>query len=90
MNAWKGSTQDVYDQQNIPVETLNAIDRYVFARLPPGDFLEAVLSNNLQQTFNLADTKNREVLPAIVAYVFNHTPPQCRGNPERVDQWLNS
>ena len=65
-----------------------AIDRYVQHGIQPGDFLRAVLSNDLKGSFARADEDNRRDLFAIVGYMYNHTPSACQGSPDRVDAWI--
>lgn len=78
----------LFDQRLIPKTTQVALDAYVFERRQPGDFLLAVLSNNLRDAFQRADSENLSALPAIVSYVYNHTPALCQGSPKRVQEWL--
>ena len=73
----------------IPQRTKDSIDRYVHNRVPTGDFLEAVLSNDLMQSFALADYENRENLFDICQYIYNDIPSVCHGSPEKVEAWLN-
>lgn len=86
--SWQGNLREVYDKDLIPSETKEALDRYVFNHVPPGGFLEAVLTNDLRGAFVNADKQNLNALPAIVAYVYNQTPVVCRGTPERYERWL--
>jgi hypothetical protein len=52
-----------------------------------GDFLRAVLENNLSGAFGRADEYNLRTLHAIVAYVYNELPSPCHGTPEKVREW---
>lgn len=79
---------NVFAADRIPPQTLRSIDFYVRERIPPGDFLYAVLTNDLKGAISFADNENLEALPAIVAYVRNHTPADCQGSPVKVQQWL--
>lgn len=65
-----------------------ALDRYVRDKTPPGDFLYAVLINNLAESFGRADEQNRHDMFDIVMYVYNHIPHTCWGSPEKVKKWL--
>ena len=64
--------------------------RYVLERLPVGHFLTAVLSNNLEQSFNRADDKNRAALLNWVRLVYNYLPTACWGSPKAVNDWLKA
>lgn len=68
--------------------TLNAIIRYVDNRIPTGDFLYAVLTNNLKDSFALADDENCRDLKEIVQYCYWEIPSECWGSPEKVRVWL--
>jgi len=68
--------------------TKDAIDRYVKERIPTGDFLYEVLTNNLKESFILADEENKRDLEEIVLYCYNCIPGICWGSKEKVKAWL--
>jgi len=68
--------------------TKDAIDRYAKERIPTGDFLYAVLTNNLKESFILADEENSRDLKEIVSYCYSHIPTICWGSKEKVKAWL--
>jgi len=72
----------------IPTRTKEAIDRYVDRHTPVGGFLEAVLSNNLKESFRRADEENRANLYDIFQYCYWEIPSQCWGSPARVEEWV--
>jgi hypothetical protein len=74
---------------NCPQDIQESLQLYVEHRVPPGDFLYAVLTNNLRESFGRADDENRAALFEIVAYCWNHIPSVCWGSPARVSEWLN-
>jgi hypothetical protein len=57
--------------------------------LPTGDFLRAVLENNLEQAISRADDINIHALPHIVAYVRECVPSIAWGSSEKVNRWLS-
>ena len=71
----------------IPSRTLDAINRYVTLREDTGDFVTAVLENNLSGAMNAADDENMAALEMIVRYCYNHIPAGCWGSPEKVAAW---
>ena len=73
----------------IPDYTRQGIDAYVKERRPIGDFLTAVLTNNLRASFQTADEENRANLFYVVNYCYNEIPSDCWGSPEKVQAWLN-
>jgi len=56
--------------------------------VPTGSFLQAVLSNELAETFNRADVESRRALPQIVAFVYNVLPYSCWGSRAIYQFWL--
>ena len=72
----------------IPEDIKQTLELYVNDKIPTGDFVRAVLANDLKGAFGRADMNNRYALFDIVAYVVNELPYTCRGSYERVDRWL--
>jgi hypothetical protein len=72
----------------IPESTLDGLKRYVEDRIPPGDFLRAVLEDKLVESFGRADEFNRSAMFDICAYIYNEIPSLCHGSPEKVEKWL--
>jgi hypothetical protein len=71
-----------------PEDCVESLKRYVEHGIPVGDFLTAVLENNLREAFGRADIYNREALFDIVCYCWNEIPATCWGSPERVKAWI--
>ena len=69
---------------------LESLQAYVNDRRPTGEFLRAVLENDLCESFGRADIGNRESLFEIASYVYNELPANCWGSPEKVKDWLNA
>ena len=67
---------------------MRGIHRYVHEGQPVGDFLRAVISNDLRGAVGHADDENVAALPAFCAYFHNHTPAECWGSKERYQAWL--
>ena len=68
--------------------TKNGIIRYVENGTPPGEFLFAVLSNDLKESFGKADLENRRDMFEIVSFCYNYIPIECWGSEEKVNAWL--
>jgi len=71
-----------------PPGVIESLKNYVEVGVPPGGFLEAVLSNDLKEAFGRADINNRYAMFDIVSYCWNHIPSQCWGSKETVTEWL--
>lgn len=77
----------VPDSRLIEPRFKESIDAYVAAGRPTGDFLRAVLCNDLRESIRRADENALDNLPHIVAYAYWEIPAPCWGNPERVREW---
>lgn len=74
----------------VPERMMGAIRRYIEQGIPPGDFLTAVIDNNLCEAMGRADDENLENLLAFLAYFYNEAPGQCWGSPEKRLAWIKS
>ena len=74
----------------IPASVKASLVAYVDDRRPTGDFLRAVLSNDLSGAVRRADTDNLAALAAIVGYVYMELPADCWGSERKVDCWIGS
>ncbi len=61
--------------------------RWIERGIVPGDFLQAVLRNDLQAAALMADDQNAPNLRAFIGYLYNEAPRECWGNPEKVNAW---
>ncbi len=64
---------------------------YFEKRRPPGDFMAALLSNDLIEAFNRADDRNIACMHEYVRWLYNNPPgraPWCWGSPEAVRFWV--
>lgn len=69
-------------------DTIRTINDFVKIGLPPGSFVQAVLENNLMESFGRADMGNRMALFEICEYVYNDIPSACHGSREKVKDWI--
>jgi|TARA_Y100000310_G_scaffold219808_1_gene221234 hypothetical protein len=72
----------------VPIHTLDALERYIRDRLPPGGFLTAVLSNDLVGAFGAADSTNVEAMKEIIVFIYNRIPSSSWGSKEKVNAWI--
>lgn len=81
----------MYDKQAlremIPSYMVGGMERWIEYGIDPGDFLTAVLTNNLKEAFAKADETNRVWLENYVRFLCNHAPAGCWGSQERYDKW---
>lgn len=76
--------------ENVPESILDSLNRYVKDKIPTGNFLQAVLSNDLMDAIGRADAINRGKLFEICTYVYNELPMNCWGSRKKVDEWLSN
>jgi hypothetical protein len=74
--------------EGVPEGTWEALRRYLIHGIRPGQFLQAVLSNNLIGAIARGDVKNLEGLVVLVRYLVHHAPAQAWGSPEAVAAWI--
>ena len=75
-------------EAHIPEYMHDGVIRYIVNHIAPGDFLEAVISNDLREAVARADSENREALVHWVIWFYNHAPSACWGSTKRLKQWL--
>ena len=76
------------DYSMIPQDTIETIDRYVKDGCSTGDFLYAVMTNDLFESIRRADKENGKVLVDICRYIYNEIPSNCWGDKETVAAWM--
>lgn len=76
------------EYEKIPERMQDALKRYVHERIQPGQFLTAVLRNDLKEAVGRADDENLPLLPLYVRWLYNVAPGCCWGSPENVKEWL--
>ncbi len=59
-----------------------AMERYIKHGIIPGDFLQAVIANDLFLAVGRADKENERLIPAYVVYFYNKAPDDCHGSKE--------
>jgi hypothetical protein len=72
----------------IPPHMLTRLRAYIEQGHPVGDFLQAVLSNDLREACGRADETNIRILPVYVIYLYNEAPAACWGSPAKHQAWL--
>ena len=77
-----------FRQWILPIRMQDSLDRYIQEHCPVGDFLSAVIDNNLRAAVCLADDENIQNIPAFVSYLYNEAPGACWGSPEKRKAWL--
>jgi len=73
---------------HLPVYMRNAVIQYVVFHRLPGEFLQAVLKNDLANAVGRADEANMLMLREWMQLLYNFTPMMCFGSPEKVETWI--
>jgi hypothetical protein len=71
----------------IPDDMVGGIERWIKFSVNPGNFLTAVMENNLREAVGRGDAVNQRLLPNYVQFFYNYAPAQCWGSPEKVKAW---
>jgi len=74
---------------SVPERMLDAIERYVQTGCPIGDFLTAVIDNDLRGAVGRADDENLTALHDIVKVFHNYCPADCWGAAGKRTRWQN-
>ena len=77
----------------VPEHLWDGLERYLFDRIPTGDYLMAVLRNDFADASLRADGTNMIAAYAIAQWLRNELPPPEAegspwGNPENVERWI--
>lgn len=75
------------DWSLIPAYMIGGLRRYIEHGIPPGDFLTAVLSNDLRGACERADDENRHRLFQYVQFLYSHAPVGCWGSSSNFRDW---
>lgn len=68
--------------------TYEGLLRYAQHGVMVGDFLYAVLTNDLFGAYDRADTQNTKDLEDICRFIYNELPKGCWGSKEAISNWL--
>lgn len=79
---------DMLNYDLLPKHIRSGMKRYIENKVKPGQFLCAVLSNDLQESFGQADNINLYRMLDIVSFLYNEAPSGCYGSPKKVKDWL--
>ena len=89
-NKWiAGGMNRSYEDAPRMQRMQRAVGRYVKYGIDPGSFLQAVLANDLMESFGRADLINREIMFDWTCWLYNaRIPHACRGSFKAVSQWI--
>lgn len=67
---------------------MEGIKRYVEDGIRPGDFLTAIICNDLTNSVWRADETNMRNIPAFVEYFYNRVPLSIWKSKENMEAWI--
>lgn len=77
----------IFGRYSIREDMLEALVRYRDMGIDPGDFLNAIIENDLVAAVGAADEGNMDNLPAYAAYLYMRMPRESWGSRERRAAW---
>lgn len=81
--------QNVIDYSNIPSLVALRLIEYVEHGQRTGDFLRAVINNDLKDAVGRADSESKQALADIVGWLHNFAPSGCWGRPGAYEGWIH-
>jgi hypothetical protein len=73
----------------IPERMREGLRRYIIDRIQPGDFLTAVICNDLRNAVGHADAENLSLIPLYVRWFYNVAPHLSHGSLSKMHTWLD-
>lgn len=75
------------DYSRLPDSLRESAKLYIEHGILPGEFLRAVISNDLFEAVGRADDFNRILMHDICSWFHCEAPGECFGCPERMEEW---
>lgn len=80
--------QNGMDVWTVPGYMRDGVESYLYQGCPAGDFLTAVLENDLMRALQYADLENLRNLPAYGYVLYNYFPMGSYGSKGCVESWI--
>ncbi len=74
----------------VPINLRHGLQRYIEEGIPAGNFLEAILRNDLKGACHSGDPVTVTHLPSIVKWLWNFAPMNCHGSESSVRGWTEA
>ena len=71
----------------LPEHCRKGMQLYIERGIVPGDFLQAVLKNDLVHSFSKADTINKNRLEDYARFLYSQAPFPCWGTNKKIIEW---
>lgn len=79
--------KSMINYESVPEHIQGAVRRYIEQGIIPGKFLQAVIRNDLIDSFARADDVNRDKLFDIVKFFYNEAPAECWRSEKKMQAW---
>jgi len=76
------------DYSMLPEHMRRSVRGYIEDGHPVGDFLTAVICNDLKESFARADEENTAAMLRWVSFFYNEAPAPCWGSAEKMKAWI--
>ena len=86
----KDPSEIEFHGMRIPDYMAGGLIRYVEDGIPPGDFLTAVIENDLSGAVGRADDANIRNIPAYAFYLYNYAPASSHGSKMAFKAWIKA
>lgn len=83
------TVEQLVEKYDVPERIVEGIKAYVEERRPVGHFLQAVIRNDLCETFARADDEVIQCLHGIVKIFYNQVPGNAWRTRKRYEDWLS-
>lgn len=74
----------------LPPYMQGGMKRYLENGIRPGDFISAVLQNDLVEAYRRADKINIAYMHNWVKFIYNHVPMRAQGSKEKFENWIKA
>ena len=81
---------DDINYSGLPMHMRGAARDYLEHHVLPGEFLTAVLQNDLVGAFGQADSTNTTAMKLWAIWLYNECPNNAWGSPEKVKAWIDA
>lgn len=78
----------IWNGKQVPEHLRGGLERYVDHGVVPGEFLQAVIRNDLRGAVGRGDHASLDGLQAIVGWLHCEAPGGCWGSPEKFNAWV--
>ncbi len=81
------TTKETYEGMSIDRRFAGGLTAYVTHKYPVGNFLRAIITNNLEQAMGYNGYEGKTI-PAYIHWLKNNAPSECWGSEEAYENWV--